>query len=297
VNAARPGEGDRRGPVADEVVGELVGRGADGFLGTPAACPGRAGRALRRRFSPAGGHRLRGSRAPAELDRLCRRGVLNLAPDGGVSIRAPPTPTTSATRSSSWCWAPATGSSASARVELRDLEGGALGQVRPATGAPRRRAGWPCCGTTSLTPDPRSPACPRQRRPCAGAADGLGVNGSSPASAVPPGLRNTSCARCPRPCPQPVIAVLRHGRGVRPETALLELLRQETWSETAFFSPGVLTAEQEAILFVETWHSAKCHRPSTPGEFRRRPTTRLLAVSQLARSDTRKSTASAMSSG
>jgi len=66
------------------------------------------------------------------------------------------------------------------------------------------------------------------------AADGLGVT-LVPASAVPPGYEHLVRPVSPA-VPQPVIAVLRHGAGPA-ETALLELLRQETWSETAFFSP------------------------------------------------------------
>jgi DNA-binding transcriptional LysR family regulator len=66
------------------------------------------------------------------------------------------------------------------------------------------------------------------------AADGLGVT-LVPASAVPPGHEHLVRPVLPV-VSQPVIAVLRHGAGPA-ETALLELLRQETWSESAFFSP------------------------------------------------------------
>ncbi|GAA1284517.1 hypothetical protein GCM10009609_57060 [Pseudonocardia aurantiaca] len=65
------------------------------------------------------------------------------------------------------------------------------------------------------------------------AAHGLGVT-LVPASAVPHGHEHLV-----RPVPvvsQPVIAVVRPGAGPA-ETALLELPRQETWSESASFSP------------------------------------------------------------
>ncbi|WP_328457228.1 LysR family transcriptional regulator [Amycolatopsis sp. NBC_00438] len=59
------------------------------------------------------------------------------------------------------------------------------------------------------------------------AADGLGVT-LVPASAVPGGHGHLVRPVCPA-VSQPVIAVLRQGPGPA-ETALLELLRQETWS-------------------------------------------------------------------
>jgi DNA-binding transcriptional LysR family regulator len=67
------------------------------------------------------------------------------------------------------------------------------------------------------------------------AAHGLGVT-LVPASAVP--HEHEHLVRPVFPVvSQPVIAVLRHGAGPA-ETALHELLRQETWSESAFFSPA-----------------------------------------------------------
>lgn len=91
---------------ADELVGELVVAVQMGF-GTR-QLPGALG-ALRRRF-PRLEVTVFEEPSSAELERLCRRGVLGLALMAACE-RSPPTPTTSATRSSSWWWAPDTGSS------------------------------------------------------------------------------------------------------------------------------------------------------------------------------------------
>ncbi|MFE0803344.1 LysR family transcriptional regulator [Streptomyces sp. NPDC058812] len=66
------------------------------------------------------------------------------------------------------------------------------------------------------------------------AAHGLGVT-LVPASAVPHGHDHLVRPVFPL-VSQPVVAALRHGAGPA-ETALLELLRQETWHKSAFFSP------------------------------------------------------------
>lgn len=65
-------------------------------------------------------------------------------------------------------------------------------------------------------------------------AHGLGVT-LVPASAVPHGHEHLVRPVFPV-VSQPVIAVVRQSAGPA-ETALLELLRQETWSESASFSP------------------------------------------------------------
>lgn len=65
------------------------------------------------------------------------------------------------------------------------------------------------------------------------AAQGLGVT-LVPASAVPHGHEHLTRPVFPV-VSQPVIAVVRQGAGPA-ETALLELLRAETWSESASFS-------------------------------------------------------------
>lgn len=65
------------------------------------------------------------------------------------------------------------------------------------------------------------------------AAHGLGVT-LVPASAVPHGYEHLVRPVTPM-VTQPVIAVVRAGAGPG-ETALLEFLRKETWSEPAFFS-------------------------------------------------------------
>lgn len=66
------------------------------------------------------------------------------------------------------------------------------------------------------------------------ATHGLGVT-LVPASAVPHGHEHLARPVSPA-VPQPVLAVVRHGAGPA-ETALLELLRKETWSESASLSP------------------------------------------------------------
>lgn len=66
------------------------------------------------------------------------------------------------------------------------------------------------------------------------AAHGLGAT-LVPASAVPHGQEHFARPVFPA-VSQPVIAVVRHDAGPA-ETALLELLRQETWSESRSFSP------------------------------------------------------------
>ena len=65
------------------------------------------------------------------------------------------------------------------------------------------------------------------------AAHGLGAT-LVPASVVPHGYEHLARPVFPV-VSQPVIAVVRHGAGPA-ETALLEFLRQETWSESASFS-------------------------------------------------------------
>jgi DNA-binding transcriptional LysR family regulator len=75
------------------------------------------------------------------------------------------------------------------------------------------------------------------------AAHGLGVT-LVPVSAVPSGHEHLVRPVFPV-VSQPVIAVLRQGAGPA-ETALLELLRQETWSESAVLLTNVLTAENKA---------------------------------------------------
>jgi DNA-binding transcriptional LysR family regulator len=67
------------------------------------------------------------------------------------------------------------------------------------------------------------------------AAHGLGVT-LVPASAVPHGYEHLVRPVFPV-VSQPVIAVVRPGAGPA-ETALLELLRKETWSESASSSPA-----------------------------------------------------------
>ena len=66
------------------------------------------------------------------------------------------------------------------------------------------------------------------------AAHGLGVT-LVPASAVPHGHEHLTRPVFPV-VSQPVVAAIRPGAGPA-ETALLEFLRQESWSESVFLSP------------------------------------------------------------
>ncbi|WP_459547584.1 LysR family transcriptional regulator [Nocardia sp. X0981] len=75
------------------------------------------------------------------------------------------------------------------------------------------------------------------------AAHGLGVT-LVPASAVPDGYEHLARPVFPV-VSQPVVAAVWRGAG-QAERVLLELLRQETWHKSAFFSPGVLTGGEEA---------------------------------------------------
>ncbi|GAA4545450.1 LysR family transcriptional regulator [Amycolatopsis samaneae] len=75
------------------------------------------------------------------------------------------------------------------------------------------------------------------------AAHGLGVT-LVPASAVPPGYEHLARPTFPV-VSQRVLVALRIGAGPA-ERALLDLLRQETWHKSASFAPGALTAAKEA---------------------------------------------------
>ncbi|WP_433290226.1 LysR family transcriptional regulator [Pseudonocardia sp. CA-142604] len=76
------------------------------------------------------------------------------------------------------------------------------------------------------------------------AAHGLGVT-LVPASAVPHDYEHLVRPVFPV-VSQPVIAVVRPGAGPA-ETTLLELVRQETWYDTASLLTGVLTAEAKSV--------------------------------------------------
>ncbi|MCM2414537.1 LysR family transcriptional regulator [Streptomyces sp. RKAG290] len=211
---------------ADELAGELVVAVQMGF-GTR-QLPGALG-ALRRRFP-----RLEVSvfeePSSAELERLCRQGVLDLALMAACE-RSP----SDAHRLGDEEFVVALGTGhrllAADRVALRELEGepwvrfdrdsaldGVLSNVLRDNGLAPATAARVSRTATAVR----------------WAADGLGVT-LVPASAVPPGHEHLVRQVSPV-VSQPVIAVLRPGAGPA-ETALLELLRQESWSGAAFLSP------------------------------------------------------------
>ncbi|MEW1693333.1 LysR family transcriptional regulator [Streptomyces sp. NPDC091265] len=211
---------------ADELVGELVVAVQMGF-GTR-QLPGALG-ALRRRFP-----RLEVSvfeePSSAELERLCRQGVLDLALMAACERSA-----SDAHRLGDEEFVVALGTGhrllAADRVALRELEGepwvrfdrdsaldGVLSNVLRDNGLAPATAARVSRTATAVR----------------WAADGLGVT-LVPASAVPPGHEHLVRQVSPV-VSQPVIAVLRPGAGPA-ETALLELLRQESWSGAASLSP------------------------------------------------------------
>ncbi|MEV7405944.1 LysR family transcriptional regulator [Streptomyces sp. NPDC091267] len=211
---------------ADELVGELVVAVQMGF-GTR-QLPGALG-ALRRRFP-----RLEVSvfeePSSAELERLCRQGVLDLALMAACE-RSP----SDAHRLGDEEFVVALGTGhrllAADRVALRELEGepwvrfdrdsaldGVLLNVLRDNGLAPATAARVSRTATAVR----------------WAADGLGVT-LVPASAVPPSHEHLVRQVSPV-VSQPVIAVLRPGAGPA-ETALLELLRQESWSGAASLSP------------------------------------------------------------
>lgn len=225
VNAARRARATARAG-ADEVVGELVVAVQMGF-GTR-QLPGALG-ALRRRF-PRLEVTVFEEPSSAELDRLCRRGVLNLA-----LMAACDQSSADAHHLGDEEFVVVLGAGhrllASTRVELRDLDGepwvrfdrdSALDAVLLAVLRDNKMT------PTTVARVSQTATAVRW------AADGLGVT-LVPASAVPPGYEHLVRPVSPA-VPQPIIAVLRYGAGPA-ETALLELLRQETWSESAVSSP------------------------------------------------------------
>ncbi|MEU9020098.1 LysR family transcriptional regulator [Actinomadura sp. NPDC048394] len=211
---------------AGELTGELVVAAQMGF-GTR-QLPGALG-ALRRRFP-----RLEATvfeePSSAELDRLCRRGVLDLA----LMAACDQSPD-HAHRLGGEEFVVVLGAGhrrlAADRVELRDLEGepwvrfdrdsaldGVLLNVLRDNGLAPSTAARVSQTATAVR----------------WAAHGLGVT-LVPASAVPHGYEHLVRPVFPV-VSQPVIAVLREGAGPA-ETALLDLLREESWSASAPFSP------------------------------------------------------------
>ncbi|MEV8402783.1 LysR family transcriptional regulator [Streptomyces niveus] len=203
---------------ADELVGELVVAVQMGF-GTR-QLPGALG-ALRRRF-PRLEVTVFEEPSSAELERLCRRGVLNLALMAACE-RSP----ADAHHVGDEEFVVVLGAGhprlASDRVELRELAGEPWVRFD-------RDSALDAVLQNVLRNNELAPATAARVSQTATAvrwaAHGLGVT-LVPASAVPQDYEHLVRPVFPV-VPQPVIAVLRHGAGPA-ETALLELLRQESW--------------------------------------------------------------------
>jgi DNA-binding transcriptional LysR family regulator len=225
VSAARRARATARAG-ADELVGELVVAVQKGF-GTR-QLPGALG-ALRRRF-PRLEVTVFEEPSSAELERLGRRGVLDLALMAACE-QSPADAHHLGDEEFVVALAAGHRQLAADRVELRELErepwvrfdrdsaldGVLLNVLRDNDLAPTTAARVSQTATAVRW-----------------AAHGLGVT-LVPASAVPHGYEDLVRPVFPV-VSQPVIAVVRPGAGPA-ETALLELLRQDTWSESASFSP------------------------------------------------------------
>ncbi|MFH8735289.1 MULTISPECIES: LysR family transcriptional regulator [unclassified Streptomyces] len=226
VSAARRARATARAG-ADELVGELVVAVQMGF-GTR-QLPGALG-SLRRRF-PRLEVTVFEEPSSAELERLGRRGVLDLALMAACE-QSPADAHHLGDEEFVVALAAGHRQLAADRVELRELEsepwvrfdrdsaldGVLLNVLRDNDLAPTTAARVSQTATAVRW-----------------AAHGLGVT-LVPASAVPHGYEHLVRPVFPV-VSQPVIAVVRPGAGPA-ERALLELLRHETWSESASFSPA-----------------------------------------------------------
>ncbi|MGW1749926.1 LysR family transcriptional regulator [Streptomyces sp. NPDC002092] len=225
VSAARRARATARAR-ADDLVGELVVAVQMGF-GTR-QLPG-ALSALRQRY-PRLEVTVFEEPSSAELERLCRRGVLNLALMAACE-RSP----SDAHHLGDEEFVVVLGAGhpqlAADRVELRDLEGEPW--VRFDRDSALDGVLLNVLRENELTPMTAARVS-QTATAVRWAAHGLGVT-LVPASAVPHGYEHLVRPVFPI-VPQPVIAVLRPGAGPA-ETALLEFLRQETWSESVFLSP------------------------------------------------------------
>ncbi|MFC8669718.1 LysR family transcriptional regulator [Streptomyces sp. NPDC057199] len=213
---------------ADELVGELVVAAQMGF-GTR-QLPGALG-ALRRRF-PRLEVTVFEEPSSAELERLCRRGVLNLALMAACE-RSP----SDAHHLGDEKFVVVLGAGhrllAADAVELRELAGEPW--VRFDRDSALDGVLLNVLRDNDLTPTTAARVS-QTATAVRWAAHGLGVT-LVPASAVPHGYEHLVRPVFPV-VSQPVIAVLRHGAGPA-ETALLELLREETWSESVSLSPSL----------------------------------------------------------
>jgi DNA-binding transcriptional LysR family regulator len=224
VSAARRARATARAG-AEELEGELVVAAQMGF-GTrqlPGALSG-----LRRRF-PRLEVTVFEEPSSAELDRLCRRGVLNLA----LMAACERTPA-DAHHLGDEEFVVVLGAGhrqlAADRVDLRELDGEQWVRFD-------RDSALDGVLLNVLRDNELAPTTVARVSQTATAvrwaAHGLGVT-LVPASAVPHGYEHLVRPVTPM-VTQPVIAVVRAGAGPG-ETTLLEFLRKETWSEPAFFS-------------------------------------------------------------
>ncbi|MFJ2703388.1 LysR family transcriptional regulator [Streptomyces sp. NPDC087428] len=219
---------------ADELVGELTVAAQMGF-GTR-QLPRTLG-ALRRRY-PRLEVTVFEEPSSAELERLCRRGVLDLALMAACE-RSP----ADAHHLGDEEFVVVLGAGhrllAADRVEPRELEG------EPWVRFDRDSALDSVLLNVLRDDDPTTAARVSQTATAVRwAAQGLGAT-LVPASAVPPGHEHLVRPVFPA-VSQPVIAVLRHAAGPA-ETALLELLRRETWSEPA--AESAATPESGSAAF------------------------------------------------
>ncbi|MEV6947031.1 LysR family transcriptional regulator [Streptomyces sp. NPDC051172] len=225
VSAARRARATARAG-ADDLVGELVVAVQMGF-GTR-QLPG-ALSALRRRF-PRLEVTVFEEPGSAELERLCRRGVLNLALMAACE-RSPADAHHLGDEEFVVVLGAGHPQLAADRVELRELEGEPW--VRFDRDSALDGVLLNVLRENELTPMTAARVS-QTATAVRWAAHGLGVT-LVPASAVPQGYEHLVRPVSPV-VSQPVIAVLRPGGGPA-ETALLEFLRQETWSESVRFSP------------------------------------------------------------
>ncbi|WP_432925696.1 LysR family transcriptional regulator [Microbispora sp. CA-135349] len=212
---------------ADELVGELVVAAQMGF-GTR-QLPG-ALDALRRRF-PRLEVTVFEEPSSAELDRLCRRGVLDLALMAACE-QSPGDAHHLGDEEFVVVLGAGHPQLAADRVELRELEGEPW--VRFDRDSALDGVLLNVLRDNELTPATAARVS-QTATAVRWAAHGLGVT-LVPASAVPYGYEHLVRPVFPV-VSQPVIAVVRPGPGPA-ETALLEFLRQESWRGSAVFSPA-----------------------------------------------------------
>ncbi|NDL60598.1 LysR family transcriptional regulator [Phytoactinopolyspora mesophila] len=220
VNASRRARATAQAG-ADELVGELVASVQMGF-GTR-QLPSALGE-LRRRF-PRLEVTVFEEPSSADLERLARRGVLDLA----LMAECKQTPDDAHhLGDEEFVVVLGTGHRklAADRVELHDLEGEPW--VRFDRDSALDGVLRDVLRTSEVTPTTAARVS-QTATAARWAADGLGVT-LIPASAVPHGYEHLARPVFPA-VSQPVVAVVRHDPGPA-ETALLELLRQEAWSQS-----------------------------------------------------------------